>query len=220
VFGDLPCRTVSPAAASDEKQTASTSGVSLGGGLCLTATQVDHSPGRLRHTERSLDVAIQGDGYFQINDGDRKVYTRRGSFGLSAGGEMVLISRDRSRPIEPVIKVPADTAKIVISPSGSVSVLEAGKAQPAAIGQFQLCRFANPEALAPCGEGLFASAEACGNPTVASPGQSGIGELRQGALEESNVVAADELSELRRVREHLKTLQELRTELGASKAAP
>ncbi len=220
LFGDLPHRHVDSAGHDYVREKAAPDEIAPGAGVCLTAMQADHSQGRLRHTERSLDIAIQGEGYFQINDGARTLYTRRGSFGLNAAGEIVLISRDRSRPIGPTIKVSPETTKIVISPSGSVSALAAGPVQLVPIGQLSLCRFTNPEALVPKGEGLFEATEACGNPTVAAPGQSGLGEVRQGALEESNVVTADEMSELRRLREHQKTLQQLQAELGGSDAAP
>jgi len=220
LFGELPYRQVAVAGHIDAEGNTTSNVAALGDGVCLTTTQADVSQGRLRHTQRQLDIAIQGEGYFQIIDGDSRVYTRTGSFALNANGEMALNSKDRSRLLEPTIKLPADATKVVISSIGAVSVIKAGDIQPTQIGQLQLCRFANPEALAPRGENLFGLREDAGNPVITTPGQDGLGELRQGALEESNVVVGDELAELRRIQEQLKTLRQLQAEFSGTSRVP
>jgi flagellar basal-body rod protein FlgG len=220
LFGDMPYRQVALPGSTDQRGLPAPAGIALGAGVKLIATQIDVSQGRLRHTQEPLDLAIQGDGYFQIDDGNRVFYTRTGRFTINSNGQIVQLSKDRGRPLEPVITVPQDTTKVVVSPEGIVSVLQAGQSQLNQVGQLQLARFMSPPGLIPRGENLFEQSVGSGNPLVSVPGQEGLGELQQGYLEEANVVVADELAELRRMQEHLKTLRQLRADLGASGRAP
>lgn len=212
LFGDMTPRQLALPGQIDQQGRPTITGIALGTGVCLAATQADLTQGRLRHTRQSLDLAIQGDGYFQINEGTCFSYTRKGSFGVNANGQIVLTSADRSRPLEPAITVPADTSKIEISSEGIVSVQQAGQTQMNQIGQIQLARFMNPQALIPLGEDRFRQTDGSGSPIDAAPGQNGVGEIRQGYLEESNVVMADELAELRRLRDQLRALLQLQAE--------
>ena len=212
LFGDLTPRQLTLPGQIDQRGRPTTTGVALGTGIRLTATQADLSQGRLRHTRQPLDLAIQGNGYFQINEGTHFSYTRKGSFGVNCNGEIVLTSADRSRPLEPAITIPQDTAKIEISSDGIVSVLQTGQSQMNQIGQIQLARFTNAQALVSVGEDRLEQTSGSGNPFISSPGQDGLGELRQGYLEESNVEMADEMAELRRLREHLRALLQLQAE--------
>src|SRR5262249_10377523 len=220
VFGDLPYRQVALPGPLDQQGRPVPTGIALGAGVRLLATQADMSQGRLRHTQEPLDLAIQGDGYFQISDGNRFLYTRTGTFTINASGAVVLVSKDRGRPLEPCVTIPQDTTRITVSSEGIVSVLQAGQSQLNQVGQIQLSRFLNSASLLARGENLFEHTVASGDPAISSPGQDGLGELQQGYLEESNVVVADELAELRRMQEHLKTLRQLRADFGASGRAP
>jgi flagellar basal-body rod protein FlgG len=221
VFGDLPYRQIALPGPLDQNGRPASAGIALGAGVKLLATQVDILPGRLRHTEQPLDLAIEGgDGYFQINDGNRFLYTRAGSFTINTNGELVLASKDRGRPLEPAISVPQDAIKVTISTHGSVAVLQAGQTQPNQIGQIQLARFISPGSLLAHGANLFEATTASGNPQVSNPGQDGQGEIQQGCLEEANVVVSDEMAELRRMEEHLKTLQQLQAEFSGAPRSP
>jgi flagellar basal-body rod protein FlgG len=221
VFGDLPYRQIALPGPLDQNGRPASAGIALGAGVKLLATQVDVSQGRLRQTGQPLDLAIEGgDGYFQINDGNRFLYTRAGSFNINAKGELVLVSNDRGRPLEPVICVPQDAIKITISSHGNVSVLQAGQTQLNQIGQIQLARFISPGSLLAHGANLFEATTASGNPQVSNPGQDGLGEIQQGCLEEANVVVSDEMAELRRMQEQLTTLRQLQAEFSGASRAP
>ena len=219
LFGDEPYRHVALPGQFDQQGRPTTSGIALGAGTRILASQMDVSQGRLRQTQQPLDLAILGEGYFQINDGNCILYTRLGAFAVNANGEFVLASKDRARPLEPAITIPQGTTQIMISSDGIVSILHQGQSQLTSIGNIQLAQFKNPHGLTARGENLFEQNTASGTPNINTPEQNGTGEIRQGALEESNVVVADELAELRRMREQLKTLQQLQVELGGSATA-
>jgi flagellar basal-body rod protein FlgG len=220
LFTDLSYRQVALPGALDQAGHPSGAGIALGSGAKLSATQSDVSQGRLRHTKQPLDLAIQGEGYFQIKDGDRFFYTRVGAFTVNAEGQIVLVSNDRGRPLEPAITVPQDTVKIMISHEGIVSTLQTGQSQFYKIGQIQLARFTSAQGLVARGESLFEQTEASGVALVSWPGQDALGEIRQGYLEESNVDISQEQSELRRLKEQLKALQQLHAEYAGTPKAP
>jgi flagellar basal-body rod protein FlgG len=191
--------------------------IALGSGTRLSATDSDASPGRLRHTKQPLDLAIHGEGYFQVNAGHGFLFTRAGVLSVNANGELAFVSQDRARPLEPAITIPQDTTQITVSHEGIVSVHQAGQNQlNQQIGQIQLARFMHPQGLVTRGEGLLEQSVASGNPIVSTPGQDGLGEIRQGYLEESNVTVTDELAELRRLREQLTTLRRLQSEFSGT----
>jgi flagellar basal-body rod protein FlgG len=216
LFGDEPYRQVALPGQYDTDGRPTTSGIALGAGARIVASQIDISQGRLRETQQVLDLAIRGEGYFQIKDGNRILYARAGAFTVNANGEIVLASKDRSQLLEPSITVPQDTRQISVSHDGIVSVLQPGQNYLSQIGQIQLAKFVNPQGLVARGENLYESNAASGNPQISTPGQDALGEIRQCALEESNVVIADELAELRRLQEQLQALQQLQREFGGS----
>jgi len=221
LFGDLPHRQMALTGPLDQDDRAAPAGVAFGTGVKILATQVDVSQGRLRHTEQPLDLAIQGgDGFFQIKDGDRVVYTRAGSFTMNASGELVLASKNRGRQLEPLVCIPRDAIKVTISAQGSVSVLQAGQTQLNQIGQIQLAQFISPGSLLACGENLYEATAASGNPLVSAPGGDGLGEIQQGCLEEANVDVAAEMAELRRLQDHVKILRQLQAEFSGTTASP
>src|SRR4029077_430169 len=116
-------------------------------GVRVQSTEIDQTPGSLLSTGGNLDLAIVGDGFFQINDGNQFLYTRAGNFSVNANGEIVLASADRGRPLDPAITIPQDALQITISSDGIVAVLQAGQNQLNQIGQIQLARFINPQGL-------------------------------------------------------------------------
>jgi flagellar basal-body rod protein FlgG len=215
LFGDMPYRRMALTGPLVEADHPAPAGAALGTGVKLLATQVDVSQGRLRHTEQPFDLAIRGgDGYFQIKDDNRILYTRAGSFTMNANGELSLASDDRGRLLEPVISIPQDAIKVTISSQGKVSVIQSGQTQLTQIGQIQLARFISPGSLLAHGENLYEPTTASGNPLVSVPGEDGLGEIHQGCLEEANVDHAAEMGELRRMQEHLKTLRQLQAEFS------
>ena len=219
LLGDESYRQVALPGQIDQQGFLTTSGIALGSGTKILANQVDVSQGRLHHTKQSLDLAIQGEGYFQISDGNRFAFTRAGTFTINANSQIVLASKDRARLLEPSITIPQDTKEITISHDGIVAVLQDDQTHFNHIGCIQLARFTNPHGLVARGENLFEHNDATGNPQISTPGQDGLGEIRQSSLEESNVVMADELADLRRLQQQLKTLQQLLSELGGGGAA-
>jgi flagellar basal-body rod protein FlgG len=108
----------------------------------------------------------------------------------------VLASADRGRPLEPAISVPQDTLQITINQDGIVSVLQAGQTQLNQIGNIQLARFINPQGLVQLGQNLFSQSVGSGTPLVSTPGQDGLGTIRQQFLEASNVEPVQELVDL------------------------
>jgi flagellar basal-body rod protein FlgG len=220
LFGDMPYRHAALPSPIDQSGKPASAGVALGSGVRVVATQADLSQGKLRQTREPLDLAIQGEGYFQVDDGNHLFYTRAGSFTTNANGEIVLVSMDRRCVLEPAIVVPQGAIRITISSQGIVSVLQAGQTQPNPIGQLQLARFVSPGALVAHGENLFEATAASGNPMVAVPGQDGLGEIQPGCLEESNVAVSDETAELRRLLDHVKALQQLHAEFSGTSPSP
>jgi len=173
-----------------------TQGMDVGTGTRVQSTEIDQTQGSLLSTGGNLDLAIAGDGFFQINDGNQFLYTRAGNFSVNANGEIVLASADRGRPLEPSITIPQDTLQVTISSDGIVSVMQAGQNQLNQIGQIQLARFLNPQGLLQMGQNLFQQTVGSGNPLISIPGQDGLGTIRQQFLEASNVEPVRELVDL------------------------
>ena len=171
-------------------------GTDGGTGVRVQSTELDMIQGSLLSTGDQLDLAIAGDGFFQVNDGNRFLYTRAGNFSVNANGQIVVASADIGRPLEPAITIPQDTLQITISADGIVSVLQAGQTQLNQIGQIQLARFINPQGLMQMGQNLYSQTVGSGNPLIGIPGQDGLGTLRQNFLEASNVEPVRELVDL------------------------
>lgn len=173
-------------------------GTSVGLGSRVSSIQTELRQGAFKQTNRNLDVAIEGAGYFQVTDpstGEIQ-YTRAGNFNVNADGALVLGSAATGRLVEPQISIPTDTTDIVISAQGNVSVRQPGSQQLSNVGQIDLATFINPEGLLRLGENLYAETDASGAPTTTPPGEQGVGVLRQGSLEASNVEPVSELIDL------------------------
>jgi flagellar basal-body rod protein FlgG len=150
-----------------------------------------HSQGDRVSTGRDLDLAIDGDGYFQIESvTGETLYTRDGSFQLSRDGNLVT---RQGQLVVPGVQVPTDTQQITILPDGSVSGLAAGATAPTLLGRIEIARFANPAGLRMLGGNLYAPSDGSGDAEVGAPNQQGFGAIAQGFLESSNVNMAEEL---------------------------
>jgi len=191
VFEDLMYQNLRQSGAASTEQTQLPTGLQVGLGTRAVATSRNFSQGSLQTTERSLDVAIRGNGFFEIQMPDGTTgYTRDGSFQVNAQGQMVT---NNGFPVQPGITIPANATGITVSQEGLVSVTVPGQAQPQQVGQLQLTNFINPAGLEPKGQNLYTETAASGTPNTGTPGQESFGQLQQGALETSNVNVVEEL---------------------------
>ncbi|HIP53371.1 MAG TPA: flagellar basal-body rod protein FlgG [Chromatiales bacterium] len=191
VFEDLIYQNVRQVGAQSSEQTELPSGLNIGTGVRTVATQKLHNQGNIVQTNNSLDVAVQGRGFYQLLHPDGSiVYTRDGSFSLSASGQIVNAS---GYALEPAITVPDNTLSVTIGSDGVVSALISGNSEPTQIGNIQLADFVNNTGLEAIGENLFRQTAASGAPQISTPGREGLGTLIQGSLESSNVNVVEEL---------------------------
>jgi flagellar basal-body rod protein FlgG len=169
-------------------------GIDLGGGVKTVGTPRLMSQGTLAPTGNDFDVAIRGDGFFKIlmPDGTYS-YTRDGSFQMDAQGRIVT---PKGNVAQPGITVPQNSTAITISPQGQVSAIVAGSTTPTVLGQFTLTRFVNKAGLQPVGDNLFVETPASGPPQDGQASTDGYGDLQQGNLEQANVEAVTEISDL------------------------
>lgn len=166
-------------------------GLSIGYGVRPAATVRQFSTGDLQQTGNPLDMAIAGDGFFQIQRLDGSTaYTRDGAFKLSADGQIVTSD---GYFLEPNISIPEDATSIAVGNDGTIEVLQAGQSQPTQIGQIELARFVNPSGLEAIGQNLLVQTSASGDPITDIPGQNGLGTIDQGYLEMSNVDVVSEM---------------------------
>lgn len=169
-------------------------GLALGSGVQMTGTARVNTQGALQSTDNPLDIAIEGDGFFQVLRPDGTTgYTRAGNFSLSAEGQIV--TSDGLR-LQPEISVPEGATAITIGADGTVSAQLQGQSAPTELGRIELARFVNPSGLQALGGNLFAETAASGTPQVGTPGLDGRGSLRQGSLEGSNVNVVQELVDM------------------------
>ncbi len=191
VFEDLLYQNVRQVGGSTSQDSLLPSGLMLGSGSRIVATEKIHSQGTIQTTGNALDVAIQGKGYFPIllPDGT-EAYTRDGGFMVSDQGQLVTAS---GYTLQPGITIAADVQSITIGNDGVVSVNLPGQTSPSTIGNIQLANFINPTGLQPMGENLFLESAASGAAQAGTPGLTGLGSLRSGALESSNVNIVEEM---------------------------
>lgn len=168
------------------------SGIQIGLGVKPVAVQKIFLQGDFIQTGNSLDMVIEGDGFFQITKPDGTIaYTRSGAFKLDNTGKIV---NSDGYALEPALTVPANTQNITIGSDGKISVLVAGNTTPNDIGQIQLARFINPGGLQAIGKNLFMNTASSGDAVVGNPGGSeGLGTINQGFIEMSNVNIVDEM---------------------------
>ena len=164
-------------------------GVEIGNGTRVVSTAKIYSQGQLNQTGEKMDVAIQGDGFFEVERPDgTNAYTRDGGFKIAADGTVV--TNDGLPVLGGFQPIPVDASSVSISPTGQVTVVTPGGTQNFEI---QLTRFNNPAGLRSLGNNLFEESEASGAPNVGNPGTDGFGTLLQGSLETSNVNVAEEM---------------------------
>ena len=191
VFEDLLYQTIRQPGANSTQQTELPSGIQDGTGVQQVATERLYTQGNLQQTGNSKDVAINGQGFFQVLMPDgTNAYTRDGSFQTNAQGQLVTASGDQ---VMPAITVPANATSLTIGSDGVVTVTTPGSANNTTIGSLQLAMFINPTGLDAKGENLFAETSSSGAPNVTTPGQNGSGTLNQGYVEASNVNVVQEL---------------------------
>ncbi|MEA1867529.1 MAG: flagellar basal-body rod protein FlgG [Thermodesulfobacteriota bacterium] len=192
VFEDLLYQNLRQVGAQSSQDYQLPSGLMCGTGVRPVATVTMHIQGALVKTEEaSLDMAINGRGFFQILMPDGTIgYTRAGAFQLNSEGEIVT---PNGYPLEPSIIIPPNIQSVTIGEDGTISVLEAGQATPVEIGAVEIADFVNPGGLQPIGGNLFLESAASGTSQTAPPGSEGFGRLIQGYLETSNVNASEEL---------------------------
>jgi flagellar basal-body rod protein FlgG len=190
VFEDLLYQSVRQVGGATSQDTQAPSGVHLGTGVRVVATEKIYTQGNFAQTDNALDLAIEGRGFFQIQlpDGNT-AYTRDGNFQVNAQGQMVTSS---GYILQPGISIPDGAQTITISRDGVVSVQTAG-GPPTQVGQLQLTDFINPAGLQPLGENLLVETVASGPAQTGTPGQNGLGTTLQGFFESSNVNVVEEL---------------------------
>ncbi len=163
----------------------------VGLGTRLGAIQKVFGQGEFEQTGNSLDLAIEGDGFFQILQPDGTVaYTRDGSLKLSSDGSLVTSD---GLMVQPQITIPQGATEISIGPDGTVSAIVAGQSEPQNVGQITLARFLNPGGLRSVGRNLYQSTAASGEAITGTAGLDGLGTLAQGFVEMSNVEVVEEM---------------------------
>lgn len=169
-------------------------GLMVGAGSRVVATQKNFAQGDVETTDNTLDLLIKGDGFFEIEMPDgTTAYTRNGQFTRNEEGTLVTAD---GYTLLPQITIPEDATGISISTDGQVSVQTAGQTQAQDIGQITVTNFINPAGLEPIGNNLYLETSASGNPIQGVAGENGIGTIRQGQLETSNVKVTEELVNL------------------------
>jgi flagellar basal-body rod protein FlgG len=190
-FQDLLYETIKPAGTPSSQDTEVPAGIQLGHGTRPSTVLKIFSQGNMENTQNELDLAIEGDGFFQITLPNGETgFTRDGAFKLDSDGRIV---NSDGFTLEPEIAIPSDALSISVGLDGTVSVLQAGESIPSEIGTIELARFVNPAGLISMGKNLFLTSEASGDEMTGTAGQDGLGTLAQGFLEMSNVSVVDEM---------------------------
>src|SRR5665647_1887510 len=169
-------------------------GVDIGGGVKTVGTPRLMTQGTLSQTGNDLDIAVRGEGFFKIQMPDGTyTYTRDGSFQMDAQGRVVTA---QGNVVAPGITIPQNASGLTINPQGQVSVTLAGSTTPTVLGQLNLTRFVNQAGLLPVGDNMFTDTPASGSPQDGLPAIDGAGDIQQGNLEQANVEAVSEISDL------------------------
>ncbi|MGS1017250.1 flagellar basal-body rod protein FlgG [Allosphingosinicella humi] len=193
-FETLAYQTMTAAGAASEGDARYATGLSLGSGVRMTGTARINTQGTLTQTDNPLDMAIEGDGFFQVTLTDGRIgYTRAGNFNLSAEGQIVTSD---GLPLQPQIQVPEGATSVTIGTDGTISAQLAGQTEATELGKVELARFVNPSGLQAMGDNIFTETSASGAPQVGIAGLDGRGTIRQGSLEASNVNVVQELVDM------------------------
>jgi flagellar basal-body rod protein FlgG len=191
VFEDLLYQNIRQPGGTTGGDNAAPTGLMLGTGVRIVSTEKLHTQGSMIQTKNALDVAVQGEGMFQILQPDGTMaYTRDGSFKMSVNRELVTANGE---PLQPSIVIPQDAESISIGEDGVVTIQPYGNAAETTVGQIQLARFVNYAGLEPAGRNLYRETAASGQALVVNPTEDGAGALAQGALEAANVNVVEEM---------------------------
>ena len=191
VFEDLLYQTMRQPGSQSSQQTQIPSGLQLGTGARPVSTARIFTQGNLQKTDSTLDVAVNGNGFFQVLLPDGTTgYTRDGAFQKDNQGQIVT---SEGYPLQPAITLPANATSLTIGTDGTVTVTQPGTAAATQVGSIQLATFINPGGLQSIGQNLFLETAASGTPTPNTPGTNGAGVINQGYVETSNVNVAEEL---------------------------
>lgn len=190
-FQDLMYQNLKTVGAPATSSTQIPSGIQIGLGSKVAAVTKDFTAGNITQTGNSLDLAIEGDGFFQIQMTDgTTAYSRDGSFKKDSQGRMV---NSDGNPLTPAIVIPNNASSVTIGTDGTVSVQQAGQTTPTTVGTIQLATFSNPAGLSSMGHNLFQTTDSSGTANTGTAGQNGIGTISQGFLEMSNVSVMEEM---------------------------
>lgn len=190
-FQDLMYQTLKASGSPSTNTTQIPSGIQIGLGVKPASVTKIFTPGTINQTGNELDIAIEGEGFFQIQQPDGSTaYSRAGTFKKDSQGRVVTSD---GYPMIPEIVVPNNATKITVGNDGTVSVVQAGQSTPTNVGTMQLATFSNPTGLSSIGKNLFQVTDASGAATTGTAGQNGIGTLSQGYLEMSNVSIMEEM---------------------------
>lgn len=190
-FQDIFYQILDPSGVSESQDAQVPTGISIGLGTQLAAVQKIYETGEIKSTENPLDLAIEGDGFFQVSMPDGSVaYTRDGSFKKDSQGRMVT---SNGFALSPEITIPAEATSISVGSDGTVSITLPGDSTVQELGQIQLAKFLNPAGLTNLGRNLLGASAASGDPTIETPGQNGLGIIAQRYLEMSNVQVIEEM---------------------------
>jgi flagellar basal-body rod protein FlgG len=191
VFQDLMYQNMRQVGAQTSQTSQLPTGMQLGTGVKVMATEKLHLQGNVEQTGNALDVAIDGRGFLQVTMPDgTTTYTRDGSLKLDQNGQLVT---SNGLALNPSITIPNTALSVTVGKDGTVSILEPGNPQPSNVGQLQTANFVNLAGLEPIGENLYRESGASGPPIVGTPGQGEFGQILQNSLETSNVNVVEEL---------------------------
>ncbi len=191
VFEDLMYQNLRQSGAAAGEGTVLPTGLQVGLGVRAAASARTFTQGALSQTGNVYDVAIQGQGFFQVQMPDgTTAYTRDGGFQVDGNGQLVTAAGD---PVQPPVTIPVTAQNVTIAKDSTVSALLPGQNTPTVVGQLQTAGFVNPAGLMPMGGNLFTETAASGAPNVGAPNANGLGPLQQGMLEGSNVNVVEEL---------------------------
>ncbi|CUA96684.1 flagellar basal-body rod protein FlgG [Thiomonas bhubaneswarensis] len=194
VFQDLLYQNLTQPGAQSSQSTQYPSGLQLGTGVRPVATERLMTQGNLTQTGNSLDVAINGQGFFQVLKPDGTIaYTRDGTFQLNNQGQLVTAN---GYLVQPTVTIPASAQTVTIGNDGTVSVTLPGQAAPQQVGALQLASFVNPTGLQSVGDNLYLQTGSSGAPNTGQPTLNGLGSVQQGYLESSNVNVVAELVDM------------------------
>jgi flagellar basal-body rod protein FlgG len=194
VFEDLLYQNVNQVGSATSQNTQAASGLSLGTGTRVVATEKTYTQGNLNQTGNSLDLAINGRGFFQVLMPDGTLaYTRAGDFQVNAQGQIVTSS---GYVVQPSITIPAGAQSVTIGADGTVTAQLPGQSTVTQVGQVQMADFINPAGLQPKGENLLTETASSGTAQTGTPGQNGLGTLQQGFTESSNVNVVEEMVDM------------------------